>query len=168
MSDGAKFWIERLGLMRHPEGGYYRETYRSSVTIAHEALPPEFAGARPVATAIYFLLAEEDFSALHRLKSDEMWHFYAGDALEVHVISPEGQHSMLRLGADPRGEEVLQAVVQAGSWFGSRLRAPNSYALVGCTVAPGFDFSDFELGARAELIRRYPQHRELILQLTRG
>jgi uncharacterized protein len=167
MLDGAKFWVEQLGLTPHPEGGYYRQTYRSAVTIREDALPPGFAGARPVATCIYFLLAEDNFSALHRLKSDEIWHFYAGGTVEVHVISREGQHSVIRLGADPRAGEVLQAVVPAGTWFGSLLPSPNSYALVGCTVAPGFDFSDFELGARAELVRLYPQHRELISRLTR-
>jgi uncharacterized protein len=168
MLNDARFWVEQLGLRPHPEGGYYRETYRSPVVIGKEALPAQFAGPRSVATAIYFLLSGEDFSALHRLKSDEMWHFYAGDALEVHIISLAGMHSLVLLGADPRRGELLQAVVPAGSWFGSRLQKGDSYALVGCTVMPGFDFEDFEMAKRAEMTARYPQHSELIRQLTRG
>jgi predicted cupin superfamily sugar epimerase len=131
-------------------------------------LPAGFGGARPVSTAIYFLLAGNDFSALHRLRSDEMWHFYAGASLEVHVINPEGAHSVLLVGSDPFANEVPQAAVRAGCWFGSRLRRAGSYALVGCTVAPGFDFADFELAKRAELSVLYQEHLELIRQLTRG
>jgi uncharacterized protein len=167
MSRDARFWIEHLGLIAHPEGGYYRETYRSKIDIAKESLPLGFSGARPVSSAIYFLLAGQDFSAMHRLRSDEMWHFYAGSALEVHVIEPEGLHSVLRVGSDPLSGEVLQAVVPSGCWFGSRLTVQDSYALVGCTVAPGFDFDDFELAKRSELTAQYPQHEKLIRELTR-
>ena len=167
MKRDARFWIQQLGLKPHPEGGYYRETYRSNLDIAREALPFGFSGARPVSTAIYFLLAGQDFSALHRLRSDEMWHFYAGSALEVHVIDPEGLHSVMLVGSDPLSGEVSQAVVPGGSWFGARLKAPDSYALVGCTVAPGFDFDDFEIAKRSELGAQYPQHEKLIRELTR-
>jgi predicted cupin superfamily sugar epimerase len=130
-------------------------------------LPPQFTGARLVSTAIYFLIAGDNFSAFHRLRSDELWHFYAGSPLTVHVIESDGRHSELAIGNNLGAGEVLQAVVRANCWFASRVRDPRSFALVGCTVAPGFDFEDFELGKRSELTRLYPQHRKLIEQLTR-
>ena len=168
MPQSAQYWIDKLKLIAHPEGGYYRETYRSELSIAREALPPQFTGARLVSTAIYFLLEGENFSAFHRLRSDELWHFYAGSSISVHVIEPDGSHSEIRVGGNPDAGEVLQAVVKAGRWFASEVRDPQSFALAGCTVAPGFDFADFELGKRSELIKLYPQHRTLIEQLTRS
>ncbi len=163
----AKYWIEKLQLEAHPEGGYFRQTYRSVVSIAEEALPAGFAGARAASTAIYFLLEEENFSAFHRLRSDEVWHFYAGDPLVVHVIEPEGNYSSILLGCDLEAGQVLQGVVRAGCWFASHVADWNSFSVVGCTVAPGFEFDDFELGKRAELVATYPQHREFIHRLTR-
>jgi predicted cupin superfamily sugar epimerase len=163
----AKHWIEALQLRPHPEGGMFRETYRSPVTIARQHLPPGFSGERSVATAIYFLLRGDDFSALHRIKSDEMWHFYDGTRLVVTVIDPDGNLSEICLGRDVGAGDVPQAVVPAGCLFGSRLRHPRSYALVGCTVAPGFDFADFEMPGRQELLRAYPQHKAVIEELTR-
>ncbi|HEX4770237.1 MAG TPA: cupin domain-containing protein [Bryobacteraceae bacterium] len=162
--DGA-FWIERLKLTRHPEGGFYRQTYCADLIL--DKLPSQFSGRRPASTAIYFLLADGDFSALHRLRSDEVWHFYAGSRLEVHVISPDGEYSEILLGSNAEAGEAFQAVVKAGCWFGSRLADRTSFALVGCTVAPGFDFADFEMAKRDELIAIYPQHRQLITELTR-
>ena len=167
MPKSAQYWVEILNLIAHPEGGYYRETYRSELSIAVEALPPQFTGPRLVSTAIYFLLEGENFSAFHRLRSDELWHFYAGSPITVHVIEPDGGHSEIQLGGDLDAGEVLQAAVKAGRWFASRVRHPKTFALAGCTVAPGFDFADFELGKRAELVRLYPQHRNLIESLTR-
>jgi predicted cupin superfamily sugar epimerase len=165
--DKAEDWIEKLRLEPHPEGGYFRQTYRSSVTIAREALPAGFAGARAASTAIYFLLEGKNFSAFHRLNSDEMWHFYEGDPLIVHVIEPDGKYFSILLGRDLDAGQVLQAVVPAGCWFASHVADWNSFVLVGCTVAPGFDFADFEMGKREELVRAYPQHRELIERLAR-
>jgi uncharacterized protein len=164
----ARYWIEKLQLEAHPEGGYFRQTYRSDVMIAREALPAGFAGARAASTAIYFLLEGENFSAFHRLRSDEVWHFYAGDPLVVHVISPEGSYSSILLGCELEAGQVLQAVVLAGYWFASHVADWSSFAVVGCTVAPGFDFEDFEMGEREELVARYPQHRVLIEGLTLG
>ena len=164
----AKYWIDKLQLIPHPEGGYYRQTYRAELTVEREALPPEFGGKRAVSTAIYFLLEGPDFSAFHRLRSDEIWHFYAGSALVVHVIAEDGRHSEILLGSNAEAGEVFQAVVKAGCWFGSRLRDPRSFALVGCTVSPGFDFADFELAKRDELVQLYPQHRAIVRALTRG
>ena len=169
MSGGdAGYWVKKLGLSPHPEGGYFRQTYRAELTIAREALPAGFTGARAVSTAIYFLLEGTNFSAFHRLRSDEVWHFYAGEPLVVHVIDPEGKYSTILLGRDPEAGQVLQAVVRAGCWFASHVADWKSWALVGCTVAPGFEFEDFEMGRRGELVGRYPQHRELIERLTRG
>ncbi len=162
----ARYWIDRLDLARHPEGGYYRQTYRSKLVIPSEALPG-FNGARAASTAIYFLLEGQNFSAFHRLRSDELWHFYAGSPLVVHVIDPSGSYSSISLGDDPEAGQVLQAVVLAGCWFASHVADGKSWALVGCTVAPGFDFADFELATRDELLRHYAQHRELIERFTR-
>jgi predicted cupin superfamily sugar epimerase len=163
----AAYWIDHLGLSPHPEGGYYSATYKSDLTIAATALPPGFHGSRSASTAIYFLLAGNNFSALHRLASDELWHFYAGNSLVVYVIDPQGKLSELHLGNRPEAGEVFQAAVKAGCWFGSRLKDGEGFALVGCTVAPGFEFADFELAKRSELTAAYPQHGRLIAGLTR-
>ena len=164
----AKYWIEKLGLEAHPEGGYFRQTYRAEMMMAREALPAGFTGARAASTAIYFLLEGENFSAFHRLRSDEVWHFYAGSPLVVDVIDLKGRHSSIQLGNDFEGGQVFQAVVRAGCWFASHIADWKSWALVGCTVSPGFDFADFEMGKRCELVREYPQHRTVIERLTRG
>ncbi len=156
-----------LQLEPHPEGGYFRQTYRSEVVIPREALPSAFTGVRSASTAIYFLLEGKDFSAFHRLRSDEVWHFYVGSPLAVHVIEPDGKYSSILLGGDPDAGQVFQAVVRAGCWFGSHVADWKSWALVGCTVAPGFDFEDFEMADRSALGSAYPQHRELIERLTR-
>lgn len=164
----ARYWIAKLQLEPHPEGGYYRETHRSDLIIAREALPSGFTGPRAASTAIYFLIEGENFSAFHRLRSDEMWHYYAGSPLLVHMIDSAGEPSSLILGNDPDAGQVQQAVVSAGYWFASHVADWKSWALVGCTVSPGFDFADFEIGQRAELIAQYPQHREIIDRLTRS
>ena len=155
------YWIEKLRLERHPEGGYFRQTYKAELLLPKTAIPAGFGGARAASTAIYFLLSGDHFSAFHRLRSDEIWHFYAGTPLEVHVIDPSGAHSIVRLGSDLDAGQVLQAVVPAGCWFASHVADWKSFAVVGCTVAPGFEFEDFEMGNRAELIRQYPQHGRL-------
>ncbi len=169
----ADGWIERLRLERHPEGGWFRETYRSAETLPVAGLPSRFSAPHPASTAIYFLLRGGEFSALHRLEADEVWHFYDGVPLTLHLIAPDGTTSRIRLGA---GE--FQAVVVAGHWFGATLdevdetrsgvHIPSGrFALVGCTVAPGFIFDDFELGDRATLLAQFPQHAALITRLTR-
>lgn len=160
--------IERLQLQRHPEGGWYRETYRAEDTISARGLPPRFAGDRSASTAIYFLLAAGDFSALHRLRSDEMWHFYTGIPLSIHCLTEGGDYTCIRLGSNLDRGETFQAVVPAGNWFGATLDEETGYALVGCTVAPGFDFADFAMAKRNDLLLRYPQHAELIEKLTRS
>jgi uncharacterized protein len=167
MEKDAAYWIKKLGLEAHPEGGYYRQTYRAGLVLTKNALPREFTGVRAASTAIYFLLEGEIFSAFHRLRSDEVWHFYVGSTLVVHVIDQHGRYSEILLGSDPELGEALQAVVKAGCWFASRVREGKGFAVVGCTVAPGFEFEDFEMARREELVRNYPQHREVIELLTR-
>jgi predicted cupin superfamily sugar epimerase len=164
--EAAQHWIDRLNLEPHPEGGWYRQTYRAPLMLPQSALPGHH-GDRAACTAIYFLLAGDQFSAFHRLRSDEVWHFYAGSGLIVHVIKPDGEYQQLLLGSNPASGEHLQGVVPAGCWFGSSLRQPDTLALVGCTVAPGFDFADFEMAKRDELIAQYPQHRAIVESLTR-
>jgi uncharacterized protein len=154
-------WVGRLGLLKHPEGGYYRESYRSAESIPPQGLPARFGGARAFSTAIYFLLSGDEISGLHRIKSDEVWHFYAGSPLTIHVIDQSGKYTQIKL-----GDDCFQAVVHAGCWFGATVGEPQSYALVGCTVAPGFDFADFEMARRADLLARYPQHRAIVERLT--
>ncbi|MBL3655205.1 cupin domain-containing protein [Fulvivirga sediminis] len=156
-------WIDNLGLLPHPEGGYYKETYRSGLKADFFG----FEGGRSVSTGIYFMLGKGDFSAFHRIKSDEMWHFYDGSALEIHIIHPDGKYEMVKLGRNISDGEVFQYVVPADSWFGSRLGQSGDFALVGCTVAPGFDFKDFDMPSKAHLINKYPDHEKIIRELSR-
>ncbi len=144
-------WIEELQLARHPEGGWFRRVYESELTVD---------GTRPAMTSIYYLLEGEDFSALHRLKQDEQWHFYQGSPITIHEIDPSGIYVGTTLGAGG-----FQHTVRAENLFGATVE--EGYALVGCTVAPGFNFADFELPSRAELLSGYPRHAEVIIRLTR-
>jgi predicted cupin superfamily sugar epimerase len=162
----AADWIARLGLARHPEGGWYRQTYRAPEEIAAAALPGRFAAARAFSTAIYFLLEQGDVSHLHRLAADELWFFHAGGPLLVHAIDAAAELTTEILGSAPERGESLQAMVPAGRWFGAELAGGAPYALVSCTVAPGFDFADFELAERAALLALYPRHQALIERLT--
>jgi uncharacterized protein len=166
--DEIRYWIDKLGLKPHAEGGFYRETYRAPLRIQKSALHGPFRGDRNASTAIYFLIDGENFSAFHRIASDEMWHFYAGSTLTVEVIDPTGDHSQILVGNHPEAGEEFQAVVPAGCWFASHVKNPHSYSLVGCTVAPGFDFADFEIARRTSLAAEFPQHRALIERLTRA
>jgi predicted cupin superfamily sugar epimerase len=165
----ADLLIEMLELLPHPEGGFYRETYRAPGTIAAAALPGRFGGARAYSTAIYFLLVGDQFSALHRLRCDEVWHFYLGTPMEIIEITGGGRLVVTRLGPGLTAGEVPQAVVPAGHWFGARLAEPRpeAFALVGCTVAPGFDFADLEMARRDDMLAAHPRHESLIRALTR-
>ncbi len=160
--------IQHLNLLPHPEGGYYAETYRCAETIAKAALPSRFEGDRNCSTAIYFLIPGGQFSAFHQIKADELWHFYEGLPLHVYVIHPKENLQIIRLGKDIEQGEVFQAVVPAGSYFASRPAAKDGFSLVGCTVAPGFDFQDFELTKKQYLMDQYPQYASLIMELCRG
>jgi uncharacterized protein len=162
----AEYWISKLQLATHIEGGAFREIYRSSVLAPLSALPGGFDGDRSFCTSIYFLLQQHQFSAFHKIKSDEVWHFYYGDALIVYEIDKLGQVIEHRLGCDPENNETFQCVISAGNWFAARLAPGGEYALVGCTVSPGFDFTDFELAKQKELLATYPEHAELIKEMT--
>ena len=152
----AQELIDRLGLLSHPEGGYYRETYRGETVAGCD---------RGTSTMIYFLLTSDDKSHFHRIDADEGWHHYEGDPIRVHVLD-QGEHRWVDVG---RLDEELrpQALVPAGLWFGAEvLVGSHGYALVGCTVAPAFEFSRFELAERERLLEVYPSHRDLIERLT--
>ncbi|MEP5944550.1 MAG: cupin domain-containing protein, partial [Balneola sp.] len=144
--------IDLLNLQKHPEGGYFKETYRSEGVIPSEVLNNEINGDRNYCTGIYFLLTSDNFSAFHRIKQDEMWHFYEGSPLLVHMIDKEGNYSSQKIGLDFEDGQVPQFVVPKGVWFASEVMKPNSYSFVGCTVSPGFDFADFELADSNMLI----------------
>jgi uncharacterized protein len=161
--------VTQLHLLPHPEGGYFKETYRSSGIIRQAELGSSFSGDRNFCTGIYFLLTGSNFSAFHRIKQDEMWHFYAGKTLLVHVIDPSGAYTCHRIGSNMPDGELPQLVVAAGCWFASEVAStdPKHYSLVGCTVAPGFDFDDFELAQCERLSELFPDHHEVIKRLTR-
>jgi uncharacterized protein len=164
----ADGWIARLRLTPHPEGGYFAETYRSADELPAACLPGRSGGPRACSTAIYFLLRGREISALHCLRSDEIWHFHAGSGALIELIAPDGSYQGLRIGPDADAGEDFQVVLPAGSWFGASVNDPGSFLLVGCTVAPGFSYEDFELGRRADLLAAFPQHRAVIERLTRA
>ncbi len=167
----ARKVIAQLGMEKIPvEGAWFKVTYGSSDHLPAAALPARYGSPRVAGTAIYALVTREDFSAMHRLKTDEIWHFYAGDPIELLLLYPEGRHETVILGADLAAGQQPQFTVPAGAWMGARpvKATAEAYALFGCTMAPGFDYADFEPGYRDELQRAYPARRELIGQLTRA
>ena len=160
--------IKILKLQKHPvERGYFLETYKSGCTIAGQHLPPGFGGDRPLATAIYYMLIPGTFSEIHRLEGDEIFHFYSGGPVEMLQLFPDGSGEKIIIGNDIEQGEIPQVVVPAGVWQGTRLLPGGSYALMGTTMAPGFDYADYQGGNRQELIRQFPQFGELITLLTR-
>ncbi|GAA3626685.1 cupin domain-containing protein [Flavivirga jejuensis] len=159
--------VDKLELQPHPEGGYFKEVYRSGGLINEENLGEGFTGQRNYATSIYFLLTSDSFSAFHRIRQDEIWHFYKGAPIKLHIISDAGIYSNTIIGNDIEKGQNPQFVVKAKDWFAAEVIDENAYALVGCTVSPGFDFSDFELPKRDILISRYPEHKNIITALTR-
>ena len=150
----------------HPEGGYFKEVYRSNEKIAPEALPERYKSDRNFGTSIYYLLKSGESSKLHRLKSDEIWHFYYGSPIAIHIIHPNSDYQRIVLGSDIDKGEFLQYTIKAGCWFGAAPLDENSYSLVGCNVFPGFDFDDFEMGKRDELLDKFPEHSDIIHKLT--
>lgn len=162
----VNFYISHLNLKPHPEGGYYAETYRSDGIIPATALK-NFAGSRHYSTAIYYLLEQGSFSAFHRIKSDEFWHYYAGDTLLIHVLHDNGKHECIELGAAIDKGETFQFVVPANTWFAAECSANSRFVLSGCTVAPGFDFADFEIADKHRLINEFSAHEKLISKLCR-
>lgn len=158
----AQHYIATLQLLPHPEGGYYKEIYRADLVLPKTALTDAHNGDRNAMTSIYYLLQDGDFSALHRIASDELWHHYDGGPLTVYEITKDGALTKHIL---QRGNPF--AVIKAGNWFGCRVETPGSYTLCGCTVAPGFDFADFEMGSKTTLLQQYPEHAAVITELTR-
>ena len=163
----AEELITLLCLTPHPEGGYYRETYRAMETIPDTVLPNRYKRDRTYGTAIYFLLTPDTFSALHRLKTDEVYHFYLGDPVEILQLLHGGSGKVIKLGNEIKSGMHLQVAVSRGMWQGSRLIRGGEYALLGATAAPGFEFIDFEKGQREKLLQSYPRFRDLIVALTR-
>ena len=165
--------VKKLSLKNHPEGGFFAESYRSLDQLNASSLSPwngEKDATRSISTAIYYLLAGADFSAFHKIKSDECWHFYLGASFEIIEITPAGKLIKTALGNNIAGGEIPQYIVKAGHWFGSRLLKPTDnkqFGLVGCTVAPGFDFKDFVMADRRQLSAEFPQHKEIITAMTR-
>lgn len=147
--------VDRLNLQKHPEGGFYREYYRSSITV------PTERGNRSAATSIWFCLSVGELSHLHRLSTDEIWYWHEGGPVTVHIIHPDGRYESIVLGPPPHS---YVAVLPAGTWFGAETTGTD--VLVSAMVAPGFEFQDFELGTQDELIRLFPQHTSLITRLT--
>ncbi len=159
--------IKKLNLISHPEGGFYRETYRSPLIITNDNLPENIIGERNCSTAIFFLLTSETFSSFHKINQDEIWLFHEGSSLELHIISESGVYTKEVLGLNLAENEFPQIVVPANSWFAADVVCENSYSLVSCTVSPGFDFKDFELAEKDKLISQFPQHAEIIGKFTR-
>lgn len=164
MNAEAKKYIERLHLELHPEGDYFKEIYRSGEFILPKGLPPRFRDKRNISTSIYFLLEGKQKSNFHKLKSDEIWHYYDGCGVNIFIIDDSGKLTEIKLGKNFE----LQAVIINNNWFGAELSEKNSFCLLGCTVAPGFDFEDFELAKREELLNLFPEHKEVIERLTSG
>lgn len=158
--------INTLDLKPHPEGGYFKETYRSLGEINEDSLGENYKGKRNYSTCIYFLLTSNNFSALHRIRQDEIWHFYDGSPIRLHIISKLGIHRDHVIGRDLDKGEVPQFIVPGGCWFAAEVINNNTYSLVGCTVSPGFSFKDFELKTRRELVSLFPHNEEIIARLT--
>jgi predicted cupin superfamily sugar epimerase len=159
--------IKKYNLEQHPEGGWYKQTYKCNEQIVADALPDRFKANRAFSTAIYFLLKKGNFSAFHRIKSDECWHFYAGDPLLIYIIEQNGELKIISLGNDLKKGQSFQYVVPANCWFASRPASGSEYCFVGCTVSPGFEFEDLELANVTELSAIYPKHKKIIEQLCR-
>ena len=167
MNKKAKEYITKCQLKPHPEGGYYKELYRATELILPDHLPKRYRSSRSFSTSIYFLLEGNQVSTFHRLKSDELWHFYNGSTIIIYTIDGDGELKTQKLGNNMKEGESFQVQIKHNNWFGAELLDKTSFALIGCTVSPGFEFDDFELGNRNELINTYPKLAEIIKKLTR-
>lgn len=157
----AKRWVEKLALEPHPEGGYFKRIYESDVLIPNTELPARFTGDRNAGSAIYYLLEKGDFSAFHRLQTDEQWHHYAGDPLTLHLLDETGYQKVVI-----ESEHTPQWIIKHGIWMAAE--SQGKYSLVGCTCTPAFHFDDFEMGKRDKLINGFPEYRLIIERFTRG
>lgn len=161
MEKNKQYWINHLKLEPHPEGGYFKQVLRSDQSI--QTAP---AIARPYYTSIYFLLTYGNPSHFHRLKSDEVWYYHSGASLTIHLLHPDGRYEKIHLGKQIEQGQVLQAVVPKNVIFGSTVDELDQFSLVSCMVSPGFDFADFELFTKKELVSHYPDHQEIITKLA--
>ncbi len=164
----AEKWISKLELTPHPEGGFFKEVYRSTENILQVGLPSRYNSERTFGTSIYFLLRGNEFSSFHKLKSDETWHFYDGCSTTIYMIDEAGNLSSTVLGKSLEENILLQFTIPKNNWFAAKPNDDKSFSLVGCSVYPGFDFQDFELANREELINVFPQHKLLITNFTKG
>lgn len=164
MNSKARYYIDKLELQKHPEGGYYREIYRAGEMFFTETIPAKKLNKKNISTSIYFLLNGKDKSLFHRLKSDEIWHFYDGCDVKLYIIDSAGKLTEILIG---KSSEVFQYVIPKNNWFAAELTDKNSFALVGCTVSPGFEFKDFELASRGELLLNFPEHEKIIKRFTK-
>jgi len=160
------YWIEALKLEKHPEGGFASLTYESPLRITNRDIECTFEGTRPLSTSIYFLIHDKNISNFHKLQADEIWYYHTGKSLTIAIISTEGDFSEFKLGPNVKNGEHLQLMVPAGSIFGAYIDDEQGYSLVGCMVSFGFDFRDFKLFKRADLLRDYPRYRDIIIKLT--
>lgn len=165
-SNKPDYWITKLELDSHPEGGYYKSTYQSAERISDKELSVQLEGTRLLYTSIYFLLRSKEVSHFHRLKSDELWYYHAGSPLTVHIIHEDGTYEEVKLGINLDHGEVPQFLVPKNCIFGSSVMEEDTFSLVGCMVSPGFDFKDFELFTQKDLIEQYPQHQDIIEKLA--
>jgi predicted cupin superfamily sugar epimerase len=164
MKKTAEFWINKLNLKPHPEGGYFSEIYKSDICVDKNDLPDEFNDCRSLVTSIYYLLSGNDISRFHRLKSDEIWHYYDGSALLLHIIDEKGNLTKQILGNDKDDNPVI--IIKKNQWFAAEIKDKSAFSLTGCTVSPGFDFDDLEFAATEKLIKLYPQHSAVIKRFT--
>jgi predicted cupin superfamily sugar epimerase len=162
----ASEYIKELELELHPEGGYFKEIYRSDEIIKGNSLPERYNSDRNFSTSIYFLLEGQQISKFHRLKSDEIWHFYDGSSIKIFIINFDGILSEYTLGRNIEKGEILQLGIEHDHWFAAKIIDKNSFSLIGCTVAPGFDFNDFELANREYMLNSFPQYRDIIIEFT--
>jgi len=158
--------IKSLNLVPHPEGGYFKETYQSEDIVS--GLPDRYQGqSRSSGTSIYYLLKGNQYSAFHKIQSDEIWHFYEGSPLKIYVIDHNGKLNIHLLGNDINNGGNYQIVIKHNQWFAAQPIEQKGYTLMGCTVSPGFDYTDFQLAKRNELLEKYPEHHSLIMEFTR-
>lgn len=165
MRQSAEYWINKLSLQKHPEGGYFKETYRSSEVIEMSALPNRYNDDRSVSTAIYFMITSDSHSKFHKVNSDEIWFYHAGGTAKIVAIDENGNLIEHKFGTNLDNQESPQVLVPKNTWFAAFVTS-GEYVLLSCTVAPGFDFSDFELAKRDYLVSQYPEHSKLINELT--
>ena len=159
--------INKLGLIKHPkEGGYFTETYRSEEELSKNVLPQRYKSKRSLSTAIYYMITPDTISPMHRLITDEIFHFYLGDPVNILMLNPDNTSEIITLGHDILNNQIVQMVVKRNTWFGFKLNSGGSFALLGSTMSPGFDYSDYEEGDPKTLSEQYPQHKDFIYQLS--